>query len=79
MTAYPNPFTQSITIHFNIPPEFDQHATVLEIYDNNGSFLLSNIGAATYTFDASTFMNGVYYARAQCGKFSAVQKILLVR
>ena len=80
--AYPNPFNSTITIPFQI----DAVARVnFGIYDVNGkeiSILHNSItrpGDHTLNWNATQTPNGVYFLRAESGRFSGEQKLVLVK
>jgi hypothetical protein len=79
---YPNPFNPITTINYQLP--IQSHLT-LKVYNLLGQEVATlaneekSPGTYTLQWDASGVPSGVYFYRVQAGKFSAVQKMLLVR
>ncbi len=79
---YPNPFSQTTTISYQVP---DQGKVVLKVYDMHGVEVATLVnqtvdaGQETVTFDAGNLSGGTYYYRLQAGKYTETKKLLLVR
>ncbi len=80
--VYPNPFNSSTTLSFILPRA---GRTVLTVYDIMGRKvrLLQNdliqVGTHRIVFNASTLPSGVYFAYLRSDRFSATQKLLLLK
>jgi hypothetical protein len=79
---FPNPFNPSTEIRFALPEDAN---VVLEVYNMTGQLVatLTNkafkAGQHTVRFDASRLSSGVYLYRLQAGKFTASQKMTLIK
>ena len=79
---YPNPFSQSTTINYQVPA---QSKVVLKVYDMHGVEVATLVnqtvdaGQETVTFDAGNLSGGTYYYRLQAGRYTETRKLLLVR
>jgi hypothetical protein len=79
---YPNPFNPSTTISYSIK---EDGLVTLKVYDmlgNEVAELLNEQKEAGYyklEFDASNLPSGVYIYKLQSGKFTAVNKMILMR
>lgn len=80
--AYPNPFSPSTTIRFDVPEAAEVR---LMVYDTLGRAVeeLSNKNQApgTYavTWEPRTVPSGVYFVRMEAGAFSATIQVLLLK
>lgn len=78
---FPNPFTQSTTISFNLPC---RSMVSLKVYDINGreiSTIISkelNTGMYHYQWDAGNIPAGIYYCTLMTDSFSKTQKLILI-
>jgi len=84
---YPNPFTQSTIIEYNISEVGNTHfpAVQLTIYNLFGSKITTIVneeqspGNYKINYDASKLPNGVYYYNLQVGNFVQTKRMLLYR
>lgn len=80
---YPNPFNPMTRIKFSLPENIA--SVKLEIFDNTGRLIMtlfeSNLSAGTYeyTWNASGLPSGVYFYRLITEKFTAVNRMLLIK
>jgi len=79
---YPNPFNPSTTIEFSIPKA---ELVTLKIYNILGQEVITLVskklspGNYKYTWDATGFVNGVYYYLIKAGKFHNEKKMVLIK
>lgn len=79
---YPNPFNPSTVISFQLPVAGD---VSLKVYDIQGrevqSLINERLNAGTYetTFEAGSLTSGVYLYKIQCGYFSDVKRMVLIK
>ncbi len=77
---YPNPFSSTATISYNIP---SKSLVSLKIFDLNGrvvsTIVSEEMQAGKYTreWNATSFSDGVYYCKLQAGTFEETKKIIL--
>ncbi len=80
--SYPNPFNETTILSYSL---LEESAVALSIYDILGRrvFLLTNdlqqAGEYTFTWDASDFPSGVYFARLKTPKGSQSIKMVLLQ
>jgi hypothetical protein len=79
---YPNPFSQTTSIQFNLPePGF----TTLKVYDCSGRELRTLVnrfevaGMHSVDFDAGDLSGGLYICRLKAGDLVQIRKMILVR
>jgi hypothetical protein len=83
--CYPNPFNQTTTIQFEIPPSGEGKIVELKVYDNLGrlvSTLINNnlaSGLHVIEFNASELSGGMYIFRLQCGDKVLTRRALLMK
>jgi hypothetical protein len=85
---YPNPAKVQVHVELKLPPDRDEGVTVT-IFDTTGRLIQSwrfegKEKSIRFTWDtqdqkSNPLSNGVYLVKAQMGKFSAVQKFLLLK
>ena len=79
---YPNPFNPSTVINYNIPQ--DSYVKI-KLYDNTGREVLTllsefiSAGYYTINFNASDLASGIYFYNINAGKYTATNKMMLVR
>jgi photosystem II stability/assembly factor-like uncharacterized protein len=79
---YPNPFNPITSISYTLPKA---GFTRLEVYNVNGRLIKTLIekeqsaGYYKVNFDASGLTSGVYFYKLNAGRFSEVQKMLLIK
>jgi len=79
---YPNPFNSTTRISYNLP---QGGLTTLKIFDLNGREVynlfneVQEAGYQTITFTSEHLSNGIYFARLNSGKYSAIRKIAVVK
>jgi hypothetical protein len=79
---YPNPFTPSTTIAFNIPATCFVSLKIFDALGNDLCTLVSeNLSAGAYTrqFTATAFGSGAYFYRLQAGKTFEVKRMTVLR
>lgn len=80
--AYPNPFSGSTTIRFDLPEAADVELTV---YDATGRVVARLLdqhfpaGSFKVEWNAKNVLNGVYYCNMKTGGAKQIRKLLLVR
>ena len=80
--AYPNPFNPTTTLSFALPIETE---VSLSVYNLQGREVFTLIDAkmdAGYhyvTWDANTYVSGVYFVKMVAGEFVNTQKLMLVK
>ena len=82
VTIFPNPFNSTTTISLNIPLA-TRHVT-LTTFNLLGQVvredrLPASVGQIVYHYDAAALASGIYLLRAEAGRFSSTQKIVLLR
>ena len=82
LDAYPNPFNPSCTLEW----EMDKGGElVIEVYDLSGSKLSTLVdryylaGGHQFIWDASDFMNGIYFIHYSLGNVYHTQKVTLLK
>jgi len=79
---YPNPFNPETTIRFHLPNDTNVR---LKVFNNIGQEVATladgpfAAGSHALQFRANNLASGVYFARIEAGKFSATQKMLLMK
>ncbi|MCF8413705.1 MAG: T9SS type A sorting domain-containing protein [Melioribacteraceae bacterium] len=79
---YPNPFNPVTTISYSLPENVDVN---LAVYDLNGRLVKTLIdksqsaGNYNITWNALHESSGVYFFKISAGKFSAIQKCILLK
>jgi hypothetical protein len=79
---YPNPFNPSTVITFDLPSDAWVSLRIYNILGQSVASLVEEFltaGSYKYTFNAEGLAGGVYFYRLESGKFSAVNKMLLLR
>ena len=83
---YPNPFNPTTKIKFDLPDNNDNSAVIkLVIYDVTGKVTRELLNTAYVSgkweldFDASNLPSGAYFCKIEAGKFTAVNKMLVVK
>jgi agmatine/peptidylarginine deiminase len=79
---YPNPFTGSTTIHYQLPETTNVKLEVLNTFGTNVSTLVNagqDEGAYNVTFNAGDYPAGIYYFRIVTDKETVTKKMLLIR
>ena len=82
LSAYPNPFNPTTTIHFDLPVA---SRVVLDVFNIAGQKVASVAdqpyasGSHTIGFDGSALASGLYFARLQTAKQSTTTKLMLVK
>ena len=80
--AFPNPFNPYTQLKFNLD---EQSLTTLKVYDINGKLIEElensylNIGSHLYTWDASQFPSGIYFAELTTKNYNSVQKLIYLK
>ncbi len=79
---FPNPFTRTTTILFNLK---ERNNMMLKVYDEQGRLvsILANgqmeAGEHKFTFEPSMLSSGVYYCTLSSGTYSETRKLILLR
>jgi hypothetical protein len=79
---YPNPFTGSTTIHYQLPERTNMKLEVMNTFGTKISTLVNadqSAGAYNVTFDPGNFPAGIYYLRIVTGKETMTKKMLRIR
>ncbi|RQV93839.1 T9SS C-terminal target domain-containing protein, partial [bacterium] len=82
LSAYPNPFNPVTTIQFSL---IKNESVTLSIYNTSGQLvetLLDEVygaGEHRVQFEGTALPSGLYFARLQSSKHTAVQKLLLLK
>ncbi|MCD4693060.1 MAG: T9SS type A sorting domain-containing protein [Calditrichales bacterium] len=82
MDNYPNPFNPTTHISFNLP---SAEYVTLEVYDVNGKKVNTLVSeykeAGNYTveFNGQSLPSGLYFYKIKAGKFSSIERMLLVK
>jgi len=79
---YPNPFNPSTTVTFGIPENSDVQVTIYDMVGNKVAVLVNDnlsAGYHTYTWNASNHASVIYFCQMTTGKFTSVNKMLLIK
>lgn len=79
---YPNPFNPVTTIKFSLPEEQFVKITVYNILGKEVSKLVNgklNAGRHDVLFDGSNLTSGQYFYKISAGKFTKINKMLLIK
>ena len=79
---YPNPFTPTTHIRFNIPETANAKLTVFNVMGEEVATLVNGVmqsGGHTVSWNAANMPTGVYFYQLQSGNFSQTKKLLLVK
>ena len=79
---YPNPFNPSTTVTFGLPENADVQITIYDMVGNRVAVLVNdnlNAGYHTYTWNAANHASGIYFCQMTTGKFTSVNKMLLIK
>lgn len=80
--AYPNPFNPLTTISYSVPCESHVRLAVYDLTGREVKMLVNSpqqIGLHRVAFDGETLASGVYFVRMQSTKFTAMQKMILLK
>ena len=80
--SYPNPFSKTATIQFELAEPSIVHLAVYDILGREVAVLASDYfsaGLSEIDWDASTFPNGIYMYRLTAGEQSATGRMMLAR
>ena len=79
---FPNPFTQSTTIHYQMPERTNIKLEILNTLGNDVATLVNSkqaAGAYNVTFNAGDLSPGIYYREITTDKETVTKKMLLIR
>ena len=79
---YPNPFNPSTTISFELPSESFVSLKVYNVLGKEVATLVSEklvAGRYDVTFNGSQLTSGVYFYRLQAGKYTKINKAMLLK
>lgn len=82
LTAFPNPFNPGTALRFTMPNAARATVTVYDITGRMVRTLLDEMassGEHRLVFDGASLPSGLYFARLDCGRRSATQKLLLLK
>ena len=82
LNAYPNPFNPSTTLSFSVPVEGLIQVSIYNITGQEIEKLASEYklaGTYQYTWDASLYPSGVYFARFGLNNTFHTQKLVLMK
>ena len=81
-SAYPNPFNPITTMTLTIPEAGNVNVQIYNLHGQVVNTLLSGDNPAnTYSlvWDASNFPSGMYFVKAELGKTTETQKLMLIK
>jgi hypothetical protein len=79
---YPNPFSQSTTIRFNLPKSCSATLTIHDIGGRTVETVISGqhpAGATAVEWNTRQLPDGVYFCRLQAGPFMQTKRLLVLR
>jgi hypothetical protein len=80
---YPNPFNIETNIKFDLPETADVTVEIFDVLGKRVKVLVNNekfdAGTKIVKFRADDLPSGVYFYRVRAGKFSAVNKMVLLK
>ena len=79
---YPNPFNPSTTVTFGIPENADVQVIIYDMVGNKVEVLVNDnlsAGYHTYSWNAANHASGIYFCQMTTGKFTSVNKMLLIK
>ncbi len=79
---YPNPFNPATTIKFSLVQAENVQLKIFDLLGNEVETLVNSkldAGKHSITWNASRYASGIYFCRMVAGKYSAVQKMLLMK
>lgn len=82
MQNYPNPFNPSTTINYSITGAGNVKLTVYDLLGNEIKTLVDEYkpaGNYSVQFSAGSLPSGTYFYRIQCGSYSAVKKMTVLK
>lgn len=82
LTAYPNPFNQSVALNYELPAAANINLSVYDITGREIASLVngrSSPGEHQVIWDAEGMTSGVYFVRLEAGDFAQTQKVMLVK
>lgn len=82
LAAYPNPFSQSTTIKYQIPASGNVSLKIYDIAGREVETLLNSIkpaGKYQTVWNAEKATSGMYYIVVKCGAYTAKQKLQVVK
>jgi hypothetical protein len=80
--AFPNPFSNSITIEFFLPEPSPVKVSLYDIFGNEVDVIARNDyqqGLQRVEYSGSRLSQGMYYLRVQTGTMTATERIVLVK
>lgn len=81
MQNYPNPFSLSTTISYQLPTNGQVTLKVFDMHGREVTTLVNQVedpGYKSVKFDASLLSGGLYYYRLEAGNFIETRKLLLL-
>ena len=81
-SAYPNPFNNSTTLHFDLPRMFHVKLSLYNLVGQEVATLLNTqlaAGAHSVSADTESLASGIYFARLIAGNNAATQKLVLLK
>ena len=81
VSSYPNPFNPTATIEMTLPQASEWTVTIFNVSGQKvaGFAGFGEAGKVTVTWDASAQASGVYFYKAEAGRFSATRKMVLLK
>ncbi|NUO19862.1 T9SS type A sorting domain-containing protein [bacterium] len=82
LSAYPNPFNSSATLHFELPREAKVEIVLYDVLGREALRLAENVytaGTHRALIDATPLASGVYFAELRTPEYSSTLKLLLLR
>lgn len=80
--AYPNPFNPTTTIMYDLPKKSHVFIAIYDVLGRDVRTLVNEdkpAGSYRLTFDAAALPSGVYLYRLAAGRFTFVEKIVLIK
>ncbi|MBX7205133.1 MAG: T9SS type A sorting domain-containing protein [Bacteroidia bacterium] len=81
--AYPNPFTDQLTINYHIPKEEQVNIVITNLLGQKVAIIENNTfkqsGIHKFTFNSAALKEGIYFINFTAGSYTQTQKVVLIR